>query len=814
MRLLKRVLVAAVVIVVVLVAVGAGLGFWFATKSFPLIDGTLRVSGLKNQVEIVRDRMGVPHIYADNADDLFFAQGYVQAQDRLWQMDFNRRIGSGTLSDILGAATIKQDRFLRTIGLARAARADLAAASEQDTRRMQAFADGVNAFVNTHLDNLPIEFTILGFKPAPWEPVDTLAWGKVMAMNLSGNYEADLLRSSFIDKFGMDKTRELMPAYPSSGPFIISPEMKEFRPQSLPGNRGVPHISVGLLGSDSREMLAYIGLRSPDIGSNNWVIDGSKSSTGKPILANDPHLGIQMPSIWYEMGMHCVPISDSCSYDVAGFTFPGVPGIVVGHNNRIAWGVTNVGPDVQDLYIERINPQNPNQYEFQGKWQDMQIVDEPIKVKGVVSETLHVQITRHGPIMTPVLSGVTQPVALQWTALRERSGLLRSVDMIDRARNWDEFRAALRFWDVPSQNFVYADLDGNIGYQMPGNVPIRAKGDGSLPVPGWSGEYEWTGYIPFDDLPFVSNPSTHFIATANNAVVPSTYQYFISSDWSAPYRAQRILELLRAKEKLSVADFKIMQGDVHSIPLVQLQKHILRINPEGFLQQRAMQHVKSWDGRLTIDNIGGTIVEVTYQKLFANLFADKMGKELFAAYQAADNPSRRSVLALLEQPENDWWDNPSTPKKETRDDIIRQSYSQAADWLGSQFGDAPEEWRWGRLHTATFAHPLGSVQPLDRLFNAGPIAAPGGVFTVFATSFKGTTPYAVSSVSSMRQIVDLANWDSAETVHMTGQSGQPLSRHYADMVLMWRDVQYAPFSFSRAALDRAREGRLVLMPSP
>ncbi len=813
MRLLKRVLIIAVLVVVLVVLVGAGAGYWFITKSLPQINGTLRVAGLVSRVEIVRDPMGVPHIYADNADDLIVAEGYVQAQDRLWQMEFNRRIGSGTLSDVLGSATIKQDRFLRTIGLARAAKADLATLSDHDRQVLQAFANGVNAFVTSHQANLPVEFTLLGFKPAPWEPLDTLAWGKVMAMDLGGNYEVELVRAGLVDKVGADKTRELFPPYPSNGPFIIPPEMKEFKPQSLIPNSTVPHVSIGTPNlADLFQMQSMLGWHSPDLGSNNWVIDGSKSTTGKPILANDPHLSIQMPSIWYELGLHCAPRTDACPYDVAGFTFPGVPGIVIGHNDRIAWGVTNVGPDVQDLYIEKVNPQNPNQYEFQGKWQDMQVIDEPIKVKGAVSETLHVQVTRHGPIMTPVLSGVTQPVALQWTALKERSHLLQAVDSLDRARNWDDFRAALRLWDVPSQNFVYADVDGNIGYQMPGNVPIRAQGDGYVPVPGWTGEYEWTGYIPFDELPFVFNPATHFVATANNAVVPTTYKYLLSSDWSAPFRAQRITDLLRAKDKLSVADFAAIQGDVYSIPLVQLQKYLAEVTAEGFLQQRAMQHVKTWDGRLTTGNIGGTTIEVTYQRIFANLFAGKMGKELFTSYQGMDTASRRAVLSLLDQPTSDWWDDPSTPKKETRDDIVKLSYAQATDWLGSQFGDAPEEWHWSRLHTATFAHPLGSVKPLDRLFNAGPITAPGGVFTVFATSFKGTAPYAVNSVSSMRQILDLTNWDNALTINTTGQSGQPLGKHYADMVTMWRDVQYAPFIFSRAALDKTREGLLVLTP--
>ncbi len=809
MRRLKRVLAGLFVVAVVLLALGAGGGYWYATKSLPQLNGTLQVAGLRSKVEVVRDPMGIPHIYAENADDLFFAQGYVQAQDRLWEMEYNRRVGSGTLSDIFGATTIKQDRYLRTIGLERAAQADIATMSEQYKHPLQMFANGVNAFIGTHQDNLPLEFTILGFKPAPWTPTDTVVWGKVMAYNLGGNYTAELLRASLVAKFGRDKTQELLPAYPDSGPFIISPDMKEYKSQlfnsQVPSHQ-LPSIPIGT--PDLREIAQIddsLALRVPEVGSNNWVVDGAKSTTGKPILANDPHLGIQMPSIWYENGLHCALRTDACPYDVAGYTFPGVPGVVVGHNDRIAWGVTNAGPDVQDLYIEKINPQNPNQYEFQGKWQDMQVVDEPIKVKGVISETLHVQITRHGPIMTPVLSGVTQPLALQWTALRERSVLFQAVLEMDAAKNWDDFRSALKLWDTPSQNFVYADVDGNIGYQTPGSIPIRAQGDGTVPVPG-TGEYEWTGYIPFDELPFVYNPPTHFIATANNAVVPKTYKYLLGSDWAAPYREQRITDLIRSRDRLSVDDFKAIQGDVYSIPEVALQKQVLALAPEGFLQQRAMEQVKSWDGRLTSDNIGGAILEVTYQRLLKNLFADTMGKDLFETYQGAGDYNRQAVLALLAQPASEWWGSAG------RDAMVKQSFAEAVDWLGSQFGDAPGDWHWSRLHTATFAHPLGSVQPLNLLFNAGPVGVPGGVFTVFATSFKGTSPYAVSSVSSMRQIVDVGSWGNSLQIHTTGQSGQPLSKHYSDMVTLWRDVQYAPFYFDRAALDKVREGELVLTP--
>jgi len=808
MRLLKRVLLIIVVVIVVLVIVGGVGGYWFITKSHPQIDGTLRVAGLKSKVEIVRDPMGIPHIYADNADDLFFAEGYVQAQDRLWQMEYNRRIGHGTLSDMFGAATIKTDRFLRTMGLGRAARADVAAMNDSDKRPLQAFANGVNAFIDTHGDNLPLEFTILGFKPARWEIVDTIVWGKVMAYTLSGNYDAELLRASIAEKLGAAKVKELMPLYPASGPFTIPPEAKSY--SSLITNDQSPVATISIGTPNLQEIAAInasLGLRDEGVGSNNWVIDGSKSATGKPILANDPHLGIQMPSIWYEVGLHCVLQTDACPYNVAGYTFPGVPGVIVGHNDRIAWGVTNVGPDVQDLFIEEINPQNPNQYKFNGKWEEMQVVEEPIKVKGVVSETLKIQVTRHGPIMTPVLgSGVTKPLALQWTALRERSRLFESVMMIDRAKNWNDFRNALKLWDVPSQNFVYADVDGNIGYQMPGNVPIRAKGDGTVPVPG-TGEYEWTGYIPFDELPFVYNPPTHFVATANQAVVPPTYKYWITADWAAPYREQRIVDLLKAKDKLSIDDIKAVQGDVYSIPLAQLQKSVVALKPEGSLQQRAMDQVKAWDGKLTTESVGGTILEATYQRLFTNIFSTQMDTSLLGDYRGVGDYHRRVVLALLEDPNNAWWG------KEGRDAVLQKSFAEGMDWLKSQFGDTPTDWTWGRLHTATFAHPLGSVQPLNLLFNAGPVAAPGGVNTVFATSFKVVNnKYDVSSVSSMRMIVDLPNFANSLQTHTTGQSGQPLNKHYSDMVPLWRDVQYAPFYFDRAALDKVREGVLVLQP--
>ena len=818
MKLLKRIVLMVLVVLIGLIVVGGAGGYWFATKSHPQIDGTLQVKGLKAKVEVVRDSMGVPHIYASNIDDLFFAQGYIQAQDRLWQMELNRHIGQGRTAELSGPSAVNTDKFLRTIGLYRAAQADWQAAGAEDQQVLTAFANGVNAFVDTHKDNLPLEFTLIGIKWEPWQPTDTLVWAKVMALDLGGNRSVELLRSRLIEKLGVDKASELMPSYPKEGPFIIPPEAKKYADAGiLNSNSEIASSQSALLAmtignpnfASIQAMDELVGIRE-GIGSNNWVIDGSKTTTGKPILANDPHLGIQIPSIWYMVGLHCETISIYCPYNMVGAAFPPAPGVIIGHNDRIAWGVTNTGPDVQDFFIEKLNPANPNQYEYQGKFEDFQIIKETLKVKGGADQTIEVKISRHGPILTPVLDGVTQPLALQWTALKEKSSLWQSVMAIDRAQNWNEFRAALKSWDAPSQNFVYADVDGNIGYQMPGNIPIRGKGDGSVPVPGWTGEYDWKGYVPYDELPFVYNPPTHYIATANHAVVPTTYKYLITLDWSVPYRAQRINDMIRAKDKLSTEDIAAIQSDVTAIPLQQLQKYVSAIKSDKPNAERALDAVKHWDGVLSTDNTGGAILEATYQRIVQNTFKDDLG-DLFDGYYGSGGATRLALSALYDKPTSAWWDNASTSQKETRDDILTQSFEQALGDL-TKYGSAPSEWNWGKIHTATFAHPVGSVKPMDLLFNAGPIAVPGYGYTVNNTGYSDPKAYSESSVPSLRFIHDLSNWNNLKMIHTTGQSGQPLNKHYTDMVLLWRDAKYVPFPFDRTSLDKIKQGAFVMQP--
>jgi penicillin amidase len=471
--------------------------------------------------------------------------------------------------------------------------------------------------------------------------------------------------------------------------------------------------------------------------------------------------------------------------------------------------VTNVGPDVQDLYVEKINPDDPDQYEYEGRWEDMTIIEEQIRVRGRDEpETLVIRLTRHGPIMTPVIPEATEQLALRWTA-HEGGQLYQSVYMLNHARNWEEFREALRYWQAPSQNFVYADVEGNIGYQMPGDIPIRAKGEGLVPVPGWTGEYEWTGYIPFEELPFVYNPPTHYVVTANHKVVPDDYPHFISHEWAEPFRAQRMIELLEANDSLTGDAIRDVQADTYSIPAAILTPYVLELGPEGWLQERAFKELEGWDFRLESSSAAAGIMEVMLWRLLANTFGDELQQagieeDEFLGFST-------SVLNILEDEGNPWFDDVRTKEVEDRDDILRRSAQETMDFWGRRFGDQPRDWAWGRLHQATFAHPLGSVQPLHLLFNRGPVAARGSGSTVNAASYS-YKDFAVRSLASQRQIVDVGEWRNSRSQHTTGQSGQPLHKHYDDMIKSWQEVQHHPMLYEKEDIRANQEGLLILEP--
>jgi penicillin amidase len=838
-------------ITILVLTLGAVLGY-VVRAPMPQTAGAVQIKDLQYEVTIIRDNWGVPHIYADTPHDLFVAQGYVHAQDRFWQMEFWRRIGAGRLSEIFGKSALGRDLFIRTVGWARAAQQDEAALDDETRQALQWYADGVNAYLATK-DNPGLEFTLLklngvSYEPEPWTIRNTLTWLKVMSWDLGGNMSGELTRAMLIQTIGLDAMLELRPLYPGDHPSIVpNPAIGE-----------IPNLDSTLAAIDDLNALTGGGFEG--IGSNNWVISGKLTDTGKPYLANDPHLGIQMPSIWYEVGLHCRKIADYCPYDVTGFSFAGAPGVIIGHNARIAWGVTNLGPDVQDLYIEKFNPENPNQYEVNGAWVEAQVFPEIITVKGRVefdpdnpnlptgvynetadltTITLNVRVTRHGPIINDVYglagklsgeyAGIQVPassgLAFHWTALAEQSLTYRAILKINRAQNWDQFRDALRDWSVPSQNFVYADVDGNIGYQAPGLIPIRRNHDGLLPVPGWTDEYEWQGYIPFEELPFSFNPPQGFIATANNAVVGSDYPYLISYDWDKGYRAQRITELIKAKFPITMDDVKAQQGDNANLSAEEVLPFLTVLNfGEGKLQN-GVAYLKQWDYQQHMDSGPAALYNLFWARLVSNTFFDELG-ERSDLWPGTGDTTMLAVRNLLSQPNNHWWDNVTTPEvAEDRDTILRQSFEQAYADAESLMGTDPDRWAWGQLHTATFQNQsLGQadIAVIKFLLNRGPVASSGGTANVNNTSYRfaldendvldmGKT-FAVTSVPSMRMIVDLSNFGQSQTMHTTGQSGHPFNLHYNDMIDPWRNIEYHPMLWDQAAVQSVAWQTLTLRP--
>jgi len=789
-------------VVVVLV----GVGLWFVLAPWPQTSGKVAVASLSAPVQVLRDKWGVPHVYAQNEHDLFFAQGYVQAQDRLWQMEFNRRVGSGKLSAVLGPKTLDIDRFMRTFGLRRAAEKDWEELDEDSRAVLQAYAEGVNAYIESHRGRLPVEFTLLGIKPEPWTPVDSLTFGKLMTFNLGGNHRLELLRASFISKFGEDITQQLLPVYGADKPLIVPSGVQSY------AGLGETYLE-GLTAVD-----AILGEPGPVWGSNNWVVHGSRTATGQPLLANDTHLNLGMPNIWYENGLH------GGRFESVGFTFAGVPGVVLGHNAHIAWGVSNLNPDVQDFYIEKLNdPEHPTQSEFKGQWEDLKTVSETIQIKKREPLTVNVLITRHGPIMNDVMSGDLKdapPMALRWTGL-EGSRLFQAIIQINLATNWDQFRQALSHWDMPGQNFVYADVEGNIGYQATGRTPIRPAGDqGLMPVIGWTGEHEWQGFVPFEEMPSVLNPPAGFIATANNKIVGDDYPYELAYDWDPGYRAQRITDLLKADDSITVEDMQTIQADTYSLPAEALAHYLLAVQPVNDLEARALKEVETWDWHYETDRSGAAVYQVWYWFLLKNTLDDDLGADAAGQYLAGNYERHGTfqlpmMIKLMAQADEPWFDDKTTSAVETRDDIVRRSLTDSVAWLSERYGNDPAQWTWGRLHTMTFVEaPLGQsgIRLLEKIFNSSATPARGDNFTVNAGSFRYGNPFVMVHGSSQRDIMDLSDLGNSLSIHATGQSGLIFHPHRSDFISLWQGVTYHPMLFTREKIDANTEAVLTLEP--
>lgn len=832
----KRFLLRFLSTVLIIVILFSSLGVLTARRSFPQVNGKITLAGLDGPVDVYRDPMGVPHIYATTLHDLFMAQGYVHAQERFWQMDFWRHLGSGRLSEMFGESQVGTDSFLRTLGWERLAEEEVATANQEATDILSAYTEGVNAYLAENQGTqISLEYGVLkllnpGYQPEPWTPVHTMTWAKAMAWDLGGNMNAEIERAILLKSLEPDQVAELFPEYPNDHPVIV-PEIN--------GTSSIPRLPISsdayeltpvitaleAAGQQAALLEAILGRSGTGIGSNSWAISGDLTATGMPMLANDPHLSIQMPSIWFQVGLHCRPKSTTCPYEVAGFSFAGVPGVVIGHNDRIAWGFTNVGPDVMDLYIEKINPDNPHQYEVNGEWVDMEVRTETILVGGGQPVEITIRSTRHGPIITDTYGleefntqvGVEVPqdfaIALRWTALEPRN-IFDAIWGFNKAQDWDEFRSAARNFAAPAQNLLYADVDGNIGYQMPGKIPIRVNGDGTLPVPGWTDDYEWNGYIPFEELPYAFNPAEGYIVTANNQVNPEGYPYLITMDWDYGFRAARVVEMIKnAPGKIDLAYIQQMQGDnldANAETYLPLLMELDLDDPELEAKRAVLD---GWDAQADMDSAPAALFEVFWKNLLADTFHDDLPED----YQAGGGSRWNEIMRrLADQPDSPWWDDQTTSDwVEGRDDILKSAFARAVEELKDLQGKDPQKWNWGGLHTATFRNQtlgVSGVGPIEAMFNRGPFETSGGEAVINATGWTTTEGYHLDWLPSMRMIVDLGDLENSLTVHTTGESGHAYHPHYIDMADLWRNIEYYPMLWSEQVIISNAEAHVVLEP--
>lgn len=807
---LLRLLLWVVLFLVLVALLAATYGYYVAHAALPQLDGKLQVSGLSGSVTVTRDSHGVPTIDAASLEDVFFAQGYVTAQDRLWQMDIMRRFASGELSEILGPDTLKIDREQRILGLRTAAKKSLSMASMRDRSFFDAYARGVNAYISTRRNHLPIEFRILRYTPKPWSAEDSVVIANSMVKDLNYRYFFDALNhEKVLAKLGPELTADLYVnrSWHDRPPTVMREDVNE--PDKQPSDdsddddEDSPDNSVTQGRTSMEESL-------PVNGSNDWVVSGEHTTTGKPLLSNDMHLGHQMPNLWYEAHLH------SGGFDVAGVTLPGMPYVVVGHNQRVAWGFTNVGPTVTDVYIENFNTQG--EYQTPKGWIQPEHRMETIHVKAAADVTVDVKITRHGPIITELVPGETRNLALRWTLY---DGLRIPFFDVDSAQNWDEFTKAFSQLDAPGQNVVYADVDGNIGYHATGRVPIRAAGDGSLPVSGADDAHEWTSYIPFDKLPNIYNPPSGIIATANGRITPDAYPYSVSMEWQAPWRTARIYHVLESGRKFSAADMLALETDIHSEPMLfAAERLVYAVDHASKPSARAKQAadlMRSWDGRMLASSAAPTIAESAVRELRRLILEPKLG--------TAANSGKGTDSELYignEKPAVDWttysWLQRSVwlenvmlhrpkrwlPEKYPNYDELLTAAVEAA----VNAPDAPgnlASWHWGTFNAVQIQHPILKEIPIvSRWSGPGVREQSGSGYTVKAvTRFHGP---------SERFTANMADLDQSTLNTVTGQGGNFLSPYYMDQWKAWYEGTTFTLPFSAKAVQGARAHQLILEP--
>ncbi|WP_308113232.1 penicillin acylase family protein [Antribacter soli] len=866
-RLRRMVVGTAVVVVLVLVA-GTTFGVVTGRRPLPQYDGELTLDGLSAEAHVFRDAQGVPQVYAETPEDLFRAQGYVQAQDRFFEMDYRRHVTAGRLSELVGdqEAAINADMVLRTFGWREVAEQELNLLAPETRSYLEAYADGVNAYLEgRHLGEIAVEYTVLGVNvnlddPEPWEPVDSLAWLKAMAWDLRDNYDDELDRalaySTLKDPALVD---ELFPAYAAAGnaPIVDPAELELAAPLEAtqtssgttaelpPGDDAAfedPHLAEAL--EAARQALAAVPVqiaRGEGTGSNSWAIAGDLTESGEPLLANDPHLKLTSPGVWAQVGLHCTEVGEACPFDVAGFSFAGFPGVMIGHNADLAWGLTNMGADVTDFFIERVRDDNWLRDGTPGAevWEPIETRTETIRVEGSSPIDFEVRSTAHGPIISSVMDETEMEavrhapteyqtelgqyeISLAWTAL-EPGRTADAVFALNLAATPEDVQAAAAVFDVPAQNIVFATTDGHIGYQAPGSIPVRAdfpatpRPDGTWPRPGWDARFDWTGYVDPSQMPRVLDPAEGFIVAANQAVLPSGTGPFLTNDWDYGYRSQRIRTLIQqqvdAGRKFSVDDMASIQTDADSRYAEMLVPALLDVDlPDGY-QSDGQRLLEDWDGSMDADSAAAAYFAAVWRNLLKETFWDELPESM-----RPDGSSQwlTVVQGMLGNVSDPFWDDKSTVAVvESRDEILSRALVTARQDLTVELGKDAEDWTWGTLHQLQPPHPLGAGVPgaLQQFLEPASRKVGGSSSVVNATSWDaGTGSFAVSSGPSMRMVVDLGHLDRSTWVTVSGVSAHPASSHFEDQLDAWVDGETFGWPFSPTAVEGTAEDELTLVP--
>lgn len=848
-RWARRALAGLVALTLLTVAAGLG-AVWTVRRPLPQTDGSVRLAGLDAEVEVWRDDYGIPQIYADSARDLFMAQGYVHAQDRFFQMDYRRRLAAGRLSEWVGEAGLETDKMVRTLGWRRVAEQELALLSPETVEALEAYSAGVNAWLaGRSLSQISLEYTLLGLtgegiQPEKWTPVDSLSWLKSAAWDMRGsNLDAEIERAILSVTHTAAEVAELYPTYPydrhrpiveggavvdgvfeaaAEEPTSRQPPRAPLRPDMV---RALERVRRTL------DRTATSLGRGDGIGSNGWVVDGRRSATGAPILANDPHLSAEAPGAWTQVGLRCRTVDADCAYDVSGFSFAGVPGVVIGHNADIAWGLTKLGGDTADLFLERVEGQAAL---YDGRLEPLGLRDETIRVADAEENfRFTVRTSRHGPLLSDVSTQLSTvganavvptdspprdtgyAVAVAWTALRPG----RSMDAllaIDRARNWSDLRAAAELLDSPAQNILYADKDGNIGYQAAGRFPVRGPGnDGGVPAPGWLPEADWKPEtVPFKALPSVLNPEQGWVTAANQAVTDEDYPYFLGADWDTGYRSERINSMVESAitaGDLDVDATAAMQLDRRDPLAATLTPYLLDILQTAPYYAGGQRMLVRWDGVNRPGSPGAAYFQAVVRQVLRLTFADEMRPSI-----APRGGARWTAVLtdLLDEPDSHWWDDVTTPEIESRDDILRLAEQAATDDLVRHQNRNPAKWTWGHHHRLVLRHPLaprGAWLARQLLVREG-WEVGGSETSVDATAYDARGDFTVTTAPSMRMVVSLADFEQSRWISMTGASGHAFSAHYADQTDLWARGESLPWRFSREAVEEAVEDRLTLRP--